>query len=287
MKLTSLTLAVIATLGVALSGNAQAEAEINSPVRVAIDHLGVPWVHKDDSAGLWREKPLPHGQKAIATAGGYFHYHFGTGPDDKGYAYYEGATFAVGENGNAYRYQNYDWQSVVGCWGAQDVSSFTVDHAYCVNGDGTLKKFNDVSDSFEGYYAISNEKIKKIDVALGGVIWAITESDKLFKYDGVKWAQQKVACGDLCSLVDIAVGGGQVFVVASVYGSNDGPQSVYTLNNGNLVKFGSFYNIDVDREGVIWAISNYTRTLFLKRPGMSEFVEDVQMSYKVSTNIGS
>ncbi|ESP93146.1 hypothetical protein [Pseudoalteromonas luteoviolacea] len=287
MRLTSLTLAVIATLGVTLSNSANAEGFINSPVRVAIDRLGVPWVQKDDSFGLWREKELPHGQKAIAASGGYFHYHFGTSPDDKGYAFYEGATFAISENGNAFRYQNYDWQSVTGCWGATDVSSFTVDHVYCVNGDGSLKKFNDKSGSFEGYFRIDNEVITKIDVALGGVIWAITESDKLFKYDGVKWTQQKVACGNLCSLVDIAVGGGQVYVVASVYGSNDGPQSVYTLNNGELAKFGSFYNIDVDREGVIWAISNYTRTLFYKRPGMTQFVEDPQMSFKVSNNIGS
>ncbi|WP_156158603.1 hypothetical protein [Pseudoalteromonas rubra] len=175
---------------------------------------------------------------------------------------------------------------MTGCWGATDVSSFTVDHVYCVNGDGTLKKFNNATENFEGSYRIDNEIITKIDVALGGEIWAITESDKLFKFNGVSWEQQPLACGKLCTLKDIAVGSGQVYLVASVYGSNDGPQSVYTLNNGELVKFGAFYNIDVDREGVIWVISNYTRTLFYKRPGMREFAEDAQMSQRVTSNIG-
>ncbi|TMP26880.1 hypothetical protein CWB99_17435 [Pseudoalteromonas rubra] len=115
---------------------------------------------------------------------------------------------------------------------------------------------------------------------------SITESDKLYKFNGVSWEQRSVACRKLCTLNDIAVGSGQVYLVASVYGSNDGPQNVYTLNNGKLVKFGAFYNIDVDRERVIWAISNYTRTVFYKRPGMSEFAEDTQMSQRVSSNIG-
>ncbi|WP_194868193.1 hypothetical protein [Pseudoalteromonas sp. PPB1] len=276
---------IIATTTLSSAG-VLAEGHTNSPVRVAIDHQGIPYVQKDDSFGAWQRQALPYGQKALAASGGYFHYHFGTSPEDPGYAYYEGATFSISESGNAFRYQDNNWQPVTGCWGATDVSSFTVDHVYCVNGDGTLKKFNDATENFEGHYRINNEVITKIDVALGGVIWAITESDRLYKFNGVSWEQQSVACGNLCTLKDIAVGSGQVYLVASVYGSNDGPQSVYTLKEGELVKFGAFYNIDVDREGVIWAISNYTRTVFYKRPGMSEFAEDMQMSQRVSSNIG-
>ncbi|MCO7190569.1 MULTISPECIES: hypothetical protein [unclassified Pseudoalteromonas] len=286
MKIKHVAQALIIASATLSSASVLAEGHANSPVRVAIDHQGIPYVQKDDSLGTWQKIALPYGQKAVAASGGYFHYQFGTSPNDPGYAYYEGATFSVSESGNAFRYQDGNWQPVTGCWGATDVSSFTVDHVYCVNGDGTLKKFNNATENFEGSYRIDNEFITKIDVALGGVIWAITESDKLYKFNGVSWEQQSVACGKLCTLKDLAVGSGEVYLVASVYGSNDGPQSVYTLNYGELVQFGAFYNIDVDREGVIWAISNYTRTVFYKRPGMSEFAEDMQMSQRVSSNIG-
>ncbi|KZN45221.1 hypothetical protein [Pseudoalteromonas luteoviolacea] len=269
----------------ALNTTASANEPQNSAIRVLIDDQGTPYIHKDDAFDPWQITPLPYYQKTVAASGGYFH-HRPSSESSPGYAYNEGATFAVGEYGMVFRYQNDTWQHVFGCLGAADVSTYSPKHAYCVTQTGDLKKFNLVAEKFGGNYGIPNKRIVKIDVNETGAVWAITDDNELYQRNNGNWHQININCPQTCTLKDVAVGGGEVYVTAHIFKNTRGSQQVYKLNGDELEKFGHFYNIDVDRDNTIWTISYDSKTLHYKRPGMIDFVEEQRVNHATVVDIG-
>ncbi|KZN66658.1 hypothetical protein N473_09700 [Pseudoalteromonas luteoviolacea CPMOR-1] len=264
---------------------AYAQGHENSAIRVMIDQQGTPYLHKDDNVGTWQAIQLPYYQKAIAASGGYFHYRHES-YNSPGYAFDEEATFAVGEYGMIFRYQNDAWQHIFGCWDARDVSSHSPKYAYCVNASGDLKRFNLNNGNFGGSYGIDGKKITKVDVNYQGDVWALTQDNEVYVRRGDHWSQVEVVCPRACSFKDIAVGAGQIYLTAHIVKNTLGEQQVYQLNGSKLEKFGDFYNIEVDRDNTIWAISNESKTLHYKHPGMINFIEDHRINSVSASDIG-
>ncbi|MCF6440709.1 hypothetical protein L1077_14835 [Pseudoalteromonas luteoviolacea] len=284
MKHLTNTLVIMGILST-IATTAFANQPKNSAIRVLIDQNGIAYLHKDDEFNTWQTAPLPYYQKTVAASGGYFHFrpHSESAP---GYAYDEEATFAIGEYGLIFRYQNDAWQHVFGCWDAVDVSTHSPKHAYCVNQVGELKRLNTANGNFGGNFGINNKRIVKIDVNEIGNIWAITDDNELYQRINDHWHQVNLNCPQTCTLKDIAVGGGEVYITAYIFKNTRGSQQVYKLVGNELEKFGHFYNIEVDRDNTIWAISYDSKTLHYKRPGMIDFIEEQGANDTAVVDIG-
>lgn len=282
---------IIIFSGLALSGllslSSFAESHDNSAVRWVIDTNGLAYKNKQDSFDGWFSQALPYAQKAIAITGSYFHYHPG-GPDiGLGYAYDEYSSFVVSDSGNTYRDSQKGWQQMNGCWQAKDVSSYTLEHAYCVNGDGSLKKYDVKSNSFEGYITIENEQISRIDVASQGEVWAITDSHKIFRLNNSIWTEIKTGCEDSCWPINIAVGGDQVYVVNqfSIGDGGMGDTALFTLKENALEFYGNYIEADIDRDNNFWGITSWQLKLLYKKPGMKQAVPYRSFPYRLTASV--
>lgn len=270
MKLSNVALLVSACTALTFSLPTYAEGHANSAVRWVIDTNGVPHKNKFDSFDGWFNKALPYGQKAVAISGSYFHYKPNTS-QGAGYAYDEFSSFVISDSGNAYRDSAQGWQNVSGCWQAKDISSHTLENAYCVTGDGTLKQYNQQTNSFDGYISIANEQISKIDVSSEGHVWAVTDSKKIFKYANNTWTAVETGCNDSCWPTNIAVGADKVYVVAQHRtGPGMGSTDLFTLENNQLNFYGNYIEVDIDRDNNFWGITSWDLKLLYKKPGMTD-----------------
>jgi len=269
-----------------LSSPSFAEGHANSAVRWVIDTNGLAHKNKFDSFDGWFSQALPYDQKAIAITGSYFHYKPGGNHTGPGYAYDEYSSFVISDNGNAYKDTKSGWELMTGCWQAKDISSYTLEHAYCVNGDGSLKKYSSQSNSFEGYITIDNEQISRIDVAKQGDVWAVTDSHKIFRLENATWTEIKTGCENTCWPINIAVGAGKVYVV-NQYSMGDGGMGstdLFTLEDNALKYFGHYIEVDIDRDNTFWGITSWNLKLLYKKPGMKEAVPHYTFPYRLTAS---
>lgn len=231
---------------VTLSALSQAETIYNQQLRWVIDGNGTPRSNIASVTG-WFDHALPDSQKAKAISSDYYHYQ-GPGSSNQGF---DGSTFAISTNGNAFRFSNGQWKRSTGCWGAKDITSYNIDQSFCVVGDGSVHQYNPQDNNFYFHSYIDGESIEKIDVGNDGILWAVTKDADLYKFDQ-QWQLVHQAGDNKLYVDDVASNGEQVYTIN--YHFQVGAPAIYEFRNDQFEKIASGYvDVEVDRSGYIWA----------------------------------
>ncbi len=225
---------------------AQAETLGNQALNWLIDGNGVPRYSEAPAVSVWLPAALPDSQKAVAISSDYHHYN-GPQATDNGY---ENSTFAISSNGGTFQYVNYNWKRVNGCWLAKDVTSYGIDNSYCVNGDGTIAKFNTDVQAFRAIKSIEGEEAERIDVGSDGVLWVVTNDSDVYKLVNGEWELAHAAGDDHVYPIEIASSGDYVYMITEgTYGS----PALQQFSEGGFTNIANFItDMDVDRDGAIW-----------------------------------
>ena len=251
---------------VGMSFIAQAETLGNQPQRWLIDDAGIPKYNLEPAVSGWFARPLPDAQSAVAISADYYHYRGPKAPDN-GFEY---SAFAISNNGNAFRYINNDWHRVAGCWGAKDITSYNVDKAYCVNGDGSISQYDSAQNNFVYLTQIEGKQVKKVDVSSDNVLWAVTENADLYQYDQSTWTQVHQGGDNHLYTDDVASSEGQIYVINYHY--QVGAPAIYKVNGQGFDLIASGFNlVDVDRTGAIWARATFNHELMVSWPHTDKF----------------
>lgn len=235
----------------------QAETLTDQAYHWIIDQNGVPRDNLNFRTG-WFPHPLPFELKATAISGDFYHYKTG----------FENVVFAITENLGIMRFDDNQWQDVWGCWSAKDITSWNADSSYCVNGDGSVSKYDTSWGGFGWHSVIENETVEKIDAGSDGALLAITQSNNLYRYDNDQWVLIHKAGAQGLYPVDVATNGLHTYVINNH--AIVGKPSLYALGLAGFSKIRSdVISVDVDRHNVIYAVEDQTHGLLIKTEKMT------------------
>lgn len=248
---------VLLTASTLTSLPVQAETQTDQAYHWIIDQDGVPRDNLNSRTG-WFPHPLPFNLKATAISGDFYHYKSG----------FENVVFAITDNLGIMRFDNNEWQDIWGCWSAKDITSWDADSSYCVNGDGSISKFDISWGGFGWHSVIANESVEKIDAGSDGALLAITKSSNLYRYENDQWILIHKAGDQGLYPSDVATNGLHTYVINSH--ASVGKPSLYELNLTGFSKVrDAVTSVDVDRHNVIYAVEEQTNGLLIKTATMT------------------
>lgn len=153
---------------------------------------------------------------------------------------------------------------IFGGWDAVDVATGG-GKTYMTNTSGEVLEYNETVNAFQSYGSIPGEVITKIDVEKNGNIWVVTQSGKIYGFNGTLYEMFDGLAG---TALDVGCGDGEVYaVIRYPHGLNTTKLMKYNWSTGVFEDQNRLAKaVDVARDGTVYIVTTMYG-IDGKRPG--------------------